>query len=87
MKSDIARSYPKVTMPNQPSAAESAASPPVETIQTHHVDNSGPDTSATSLYRPWDPAFIADPYPAYARLRQEGRVHWFEPSHQWLVPH
>ncbi|MFC5670185.1 cytochrome P450 [Streptomyces incanus] len=38
-------------------------------------------------FDPWDPAFVADPYPAYAELRKRGRVHWFEPTNQWLVPH
>ncbi|MFC9545248.1 cytochrome P450 [Streptomyces sp. NPDC014603] len=38
-------------------------------------------------FDPWDPAFVADPYPAYAELRERGRVHWFEPTNQWLVPH
>ncbi|MGC0205150.1 cytochrome P450 [Streptomyces levis] len=38
-------------------------------------------------FDPWDPAFLADPYPAYAELRARGRVHWFEPTGQWLVPH
>ncbi|WP_328425347.1 cytochrome P450 [Streptomyces sp. NBC_00443] len=38
-------------------------------------------------FDPWDPAFLADPYPAYAELRARGRVHWFEPTKQWLVPH
>ncbi|MFI8188680.1 cytochrome P450 [Streptomyces sp. NPDC085946] len=38
-------------------------------------------------FDPWDPAFLADPYPAYAELRARGRVHWFEPTRQWLVPH
>ncbi|MEU1051373.1 cytochrome P450 [Streptomyces sp. NPDC005876] len=39
-----------------------------------------------AAFDPWDPAFVADPYPAYAALRAKGRVHWFEPSGQWLVP-
>ncbi|MFF4208616.1 cytochrome P450 [Streptomyces sp. NPDC001796] len=38
-------------------------------------------------FDPWDPAFVADPYPAYAELRARGRVHWYEPTGQWLVPH
>lgn len=38
-------------------------------------------------FNPWDPAFLADPYPAYAELRARGRVHYFEPTNQWLVPH
>nr|BFD83625.1 cytochrome P450 [Streptomyces sp. Xyl84] len=38
-------------------------------------------------FDPWDPAFVADPYPAYAELRARGRVLYYEPSDQWLVPH
>jgi unspecific monooxygenase len=38
-------------------------------------------------FDPWDPAFVADPYPAYTELRDRGRVHYYEPSDQWLVPH
>jgi cytochrome P450 len=38
-------------------------------------------------FDPWSPEFVADPYPAYARLRESGRAIWFEPSRQWLVPH
>ncbi|MGI5526593.1 cytochrome P450 [Streptomyces syringium] len=42
---------------------------------------------ANTGFDPWSPRFIADPYPGYERLRAAGRVHWFEPSRQWLVPH
>ncbi|MFJ9927038.1 Cytochrome P450 [Streptomyces misionensis] len=45
---------------------------------------SGPHDLA---FDPWDPAFLADPYPAYAELRARGRVVRYEPSDQWLVPH
>jgi cytochrome P450 len=38
-------------------------------------------------FDPWQSAFIADPYPAYAELRSRGRALYFEPSGQWLVPH
>ncbi|MGW2345374.1 cytochrome P450 [Streptomyces sp. NPDC001661] len=38
-------------------------------------------------FDPWSPAFVSDPYPAYAALREAGRVHWFEPSNQYLIPH
>ncbi|MEU5404106.1 cytochrome P450 [Streptomyces sp. NPDC005963] len=41
----------------------------------------------SALFEPWSPAFVADPYPAYEELRAQGRVHWFEPTRQWLVPH
>ncbi|MEU3253272.1 cytochrome P450 [Streptomyces sp. NPDC006997] len=37
-------------------------------------------------FDPWDPAFVADPYPAYAELRGRGRVVYFEATDQWLVP-
>jgi cytochrome P450 len=40
-----------------------------------------------AVFDPWDPAFLADPYPAYAELRDKGRVHYYEPTNQWLVPH
>ncbi|MFF8969072.1 cytochrome P450 [Streptomyces sp. NPDC014995] len=45
---------------------------------------SGPTALA---FDPWDPAFVADPYPAYAELRDRGRVIHYEPTGQWLVPH
>ncbi|MBT2392665.1 cytochrome P450 [Streptomyces sp. ISL-1] len=38
-------------------------------------------------FAPWSPAFVADPYPAYAELRTRGRVHYYEPTRQWLIPH
>ncbi|MGW0875733.1 cytochrome P450 [Streptomyces sp. NPDC002740] len=37
-------------------------------------------------FDPWDPAFVSDPYPAYAELRERGRVIYYEPTDQWLVP-
>ncbi|MEV0039280.1 cytochrome P450 [Streptomyces sp. NPDC050804] len=40
-----------------------------------------------SDFAPSSPAFLADPYPAYAELRARGRAHYYEPSDQWLVPH
>ncbi|MFE4171601.1 cytochrome P450 [Streptomyces sp. NPDC056909] len=39
-----------------------------------------------SDFAPSSPAFLADPYPAYAELRARGRAHYYEPSDQWLVP-
>ncbi|GGY96055.1 cytochrome P450 [Streptomyces olivaceoviridis] len=39
------------------------------------------------VFDPWDPAFVADPYPVYAELRARGRVIRYEPTDQWLVPH
>ncbi|MEU2771606.1 cytochrome P450 [Streptomyces sp. NPDC007162] len=40
-----------------------------------------------AAFDPWDPDFLADPYPSYAELRARGRVQFFEPTNQWLVPH
>jgi cytochrome P450 len=39
-----------------------------------------------TLFRPNDPAFVADPYPAYEALRAGGRVHYDEATDHWLVP-
>jgi len=36
-------------------------------------------------YDPWDPAFVADPYPALARLREQAPVVYDERTNQWLV--
>ncbi|MFE7387880.1 cytochrome P450 [Streptomyces sp. NPDC057582] len=46
-----------------------------------------PQPTTTATFDPWSPAFVADPYPAYTALRAAGRVHRFEPTNQWLVPH
>ncbi|MEU7488762.1 cytochrome P450 [Streptomyces sp. NPDC042319] len=40
-----------------------------------------------AAFAPWSPEFVADPYPGLAELRTAGRVHYFPPSDQWLVPH
>ncbi|MFF7472592.1 cytochrome P450 [Streptomyces sp. NPDC008092] len=40
-----------------------------------------------AAFDPWDPDFLADPYPSYTELRAGGRVQYFEPTNQWLVPH
>ncbi|MFD3582780.1 cytochrome P450 [Streptomyces sp. NPDC058683] len=40
-----------------------------------------------AAFDPWDPDFLADPYPSYAELRSRGRVQYYEPTDQWLVPH
>ncbi|MFJ3904414.1 cytochrome P450 [Streptomyces sp. NPDC090025] len=42
---------------------------------------------ADHAFDPWSPEFVADPYPAYAALREAGRAHWYAPTRQWLVPH
>src|SRR6478736_9257316 len=36
-------------------------------------------------FAPSDPAFIADPYPVYARLRDEHPILWNDETGQWLV--
>ncbi|MGW6786921.1 cytochrome P450 [Streptomyces sp. NPDC054987] len=38
-------------------------------------------------FDPWDAAFVADPYPVYRELREQGRAIWCEATGQWLVPH
>ena len=38
-----------------------------------------------SLYRLLDPTVLADPYPLYARLREEDPVHWDPFLHSWVV--
>ncbi|WP_051819922.1 cytochrome P450 [Streptomyces sp. NRRL S-920] len=43
-----------------------------------------PEPSA--ILTPADPEFVADPYPAYGRLREAGRVHYYAPTDQWLIP-
>lgn len=37
-------------------------------------------------FDPWDAAFVADPYPAYGELREQGRALWCGATGQWLVP-
>ncbi|MEU9783737.1 cytochrome P450 [Streptomyces phaeochromogenes] len=44
-------------------------------------------TKTPPTFDPWDQAFLANPYPAYTDLRAQGRVHYYEPTNQWLVPH
>ena len=36
-------------------------------------------------YKPNDPAFIADPFPLYRRLRDEDPVHWSPRLNAWIV--
>ncbi|MFC6879715.1 MULTISPECIES: cytochrome P450 [Actinomadura] len=36
-------------------------------------------------YDPWSPDFVADPYPAFERLRAERPVYFDEPTGQWVV--
>ena len=46
---------------------------------------SSPPTPAELGYDPWDQTFIADPYPALARLRDEVPIAFDERTNQWLV--
>jgi cytochrome P450 len=41
--------------------------------------------ASSATFDPWSSAFVADPYPAYARLRAEAPVSYFAPTNQWLV--
>nr|WP_055508845.1 cytochrome P450 [Nonomuraea pusilla] len=36
-------------------------------------------------FDPWNPDFVAHPYPVYEQLRREAPVSYFEPTDQWLV--
>jgi cytochrome P450 len=49
------------------------------------LDDSAPQASLQFGFDPWNPAFVAHPYDAYARLRDEAPITWFEPTQQWLV--
>ncbi|MET8687351.1 cytochrome P450 [Streptomyces sp. NPDC004732] len=44
-------------------------------------------SEAAEVFAPSSPEFVADPYPAYARLREAGRAHYSAPTDQWLIPH
>jgi pimeloyl-[acyl-carrier protein] synthase len=46
---------------------------------------SGKTARALSLYHLLDPDVLADPYPLYARLRDEDPVHWDSFLHAWVV--
>src|SRR5438067_8114195 len=39
----------------------------------------------TLEYRPSDPAVLADPFPLYARLRDEEPAHWSAPLKGWVI--
>lgn len=37
------------------------------------------------VFNPSDPAFIADPYPTFRRLRNEAPVYWWDRGYMWLL--
>ena len=39
----------------------------------------------TPHFSPQDPAFIANPYPTYARLRREAPILYYEPWDKWIL--
>ena len=39
----------------------------------------------TPHFTPQDPAFIANPYPTYARLRSEAPIFYYEPWDKWIL--
>lgn len=50
------------------------------------IDGTPATPTAVELgYDPWDAAFVADPYPAMARLREGPRALYDERTDQWLV--
>jgi cytochrome P450 len=51
---------------------------------TSRPDGAG-STAAVPVLDLSDPHFLADPYPALARLRQQEPVAWHEPTGQWLA--
>jgi len=44
-----------------------------------------PEPSTGDRFRPTDPAFLADPYPTYARLRAEAPIAWYGGWNAWIV--
>ncbi|MER5693112.1 cytochrome P450 [Streptomyces mirabilis] len=57
------------------------------TPQSSQSSQSPQSPRTPSAFDPWNPEFVANPYSAYAELRERGRVHYYEPTDQWLVPH
>lgn len=47
--------------------------------------SSGPTDSSLSLFHLLDPEVLGNPYPLFARLRQEDPVHWDPFLHAWVV--
>jgi cytochrome P450 len=53
-------------------------------VTSESVTAAGPEPVELG-YDPWDPSFVADPYPALARLRDEAPLIFDERTNQWLV--
>jgi hypothetical protein len=51
----------------------------------HSVDEVNELASSLSLYHLLDPGVLANPYPLFARLREEDPVHWDPFLHTWVV--
>jgi cytochrome P450 len=44
-----------------------------------------PVAVSADLFRPTDPGFLADPYPSYARLRNEAPIAFYDGWEKWIV--
>jgi cytochrome P450 len=55
------------------------------TMATESASGTRKTGRALSLYHLLDPEVLADPYPLYARLRDEDPVHWDSFLHAWVV--
>ena len=45
----------------------------------------GVDPAVVAAFVPSSPAFIADPYPVLAALREATPIFWYEPAQQWML--
>src|SRR5258708_20406624 len=54
-------------------------------MATESASGTRKTSRALSLYHLLDPEVLADPYPLYARLRDEDPVHWDSFLHAWVV--
>src|SRR6195256_2625127 len=55
------------------------------TMATESASGTRKTGRALSLYHLLDPEVLADPYPLYAKLRNEDPVHWDSFLHAWVV--
>ena len=54
-------------------------------MATARIADQAKTDSSLSLYHLLDPDVLADPYPLYARLRNEDPVHWDPFLHAWVI--